>query len=226
MGDESGFATRQRESGRTGGPAVTIEADGLPQLSCRSRALLIRFVEATGAFRRPIGLPTVAFTEAQVYNLRRVLTDETIRMSYSTMERIVTDAVRSTPTTPHQRRPISVLNAWLRRMPEKSEAYTETGIQDETSFFGESDSPTEVALISKSFKQTPGAVQSSTSLAAAPSEQQTGEVETSYFSSLGVAREGKGEQGPKILMAMKQKKTRRPSQRELQCLRSSSKKPA
>ena len=120
MGDESGFATRQRESGRTGGPAVTIEADGLPQLSGRSRALLIRFVEATGAFRRPIGLPTVAFTEAQVYNLRRVLTDETIRMSYSTMERIVTDAVRSTPTTPHQRRPISVPNAGLRRMPEKT----------------------------------------------------------------------------------------------------------
>ena len=41
----------------------------------------------------------MAFTELQVYNLLTVLSDETIRMSYSTMERMVIDAVKGAPTT-------------------------------------------------------------------------------------------------------------------------------
>ena len=41
---ESGVSIRQRESEWTKGPAVPIEADGLPQLSGRSRALLKRYL--------------------------------------------------------------------------------------------------------------------------------------------------------------------------------------
>ena len=55
------------ESERTDGPAVPIEADGLPQLFGRSRALLRRDFEETDALRLPVGHPTVAFTELQVY---------------------------------------------------------------------------------------------------------------------------------------------------------------
>ena len=97
-GDESDIYTQQQRPEGTRIPGVPIEIDGLPQLSGRSRALLKGYFDEAEVFRLPAGHPTVAFTESQVYNLLRVLTDETLRMSYSTMERIVLDAVRGTPT--------------------------------------------------------------------------------------------------------------------------------
>ena len=78
---------------------VVTELDNLSKLSERSRAFLKKFFEETDAFRLAVGRTTVAFTESQVYNLLRVLTDETIRMSYSTMERMFTDSVKGTPIT-------------------------------------------------------------------------------------------------------------------------------
>ena len=86
-------------SGTNIGSTLATEIDNFPQLSGRSRALLKRYFEETDAFRLPEGHPIVAFTEPQVYNLLRVLTDETIRMTYSKMERMVIDAVRGIPTT-------------------------------------------------------------------------------------------------------------------------------
>ena len=53
----------------------------------------------TDTFRLPVGHPTVAFTESQAYNLLSVLTDGTLRLSYSTVERMVNDAVEGRPTT-------------------------------------------------------------------------------------------------------------------------------
>ena len=98
-GVELVFDAHQRISGGITGPAIATEAEGLPQLSGRSRELLKRYFEETDAFVLPVGHPTLAFTESQVYNLLRVLTDEIIRMSYFTIERMVNDAVKETPTT-------------------------------------------------------------------------------------------------------------------------------
>ena len=84
-GDESGFSTRRQGLEETRIPGIPVVADGLPQLSGRSRVLLKSCFEEADAFRLPVGQPIIAFTESQVYNLLRVLTDETLRKSYSTM---------------------------------------------------------------------------------------------------------------------------------------------
>ena len=170
-GDESGFCTRQQGLAGTRIPAIPVETDGLPQLSGRSRALLKRYFDEAEAFRLPIGHPTAAFTESQVYNLLRVLTDETLRMSYSTTKRMVLDAVRGTPIVALSKTD----RFWSRvraqtpaRGHEEDSSMSEmdsdpnvrTGCESsdgmgESSFFGESDSATEMALISETFKQTP-----------------------------------------------------------------------
>ena len=72
--------------------------DQLPELSGRSKAILKTCFEETKAFKLPTGHPIMVFTEPQVYHLLRVLSDETLRMSYNTMERMVIDAVKGTPT--------------------------------------------------------------------------------------------------------------------------------
>ena len=75
----------------------------LRDLSGRSRGILKRYFEETPPFALPIAHPTVAFSEPQLYHLLRVLTDETISMSFSTMERLVIDAVKGTPTVNQSR---------------------------------------------------------------------------------------------------------------------------
>ena len=65
----------------------------------RSRAVLKTYFLEEKAFNLPRGHPTVTLTEPQVYHLLRVLTDETLRMSHATKERMVLDAVRGRPTT-------------------------------------------------------------------------------------------------------------------------------
>ena len=60
------------------------------ELSGRSRAILKQyFDEDSSTVNFPLGHRTVAFTEPQIYPLLRVLTDETLRMSYTTMEQMV-----------------------------------------------------------------------------------------------------------------------------------------
>ena len=73
--------------------------DQLPELSGRSRAILKTYFDEAKLFNLLLGHPTVVFSEAQVYHLLRVLSDETLRMSYTTMERMVVDAVRGKHTT-------------------------------------------------------------------------------------------------------------------------------
>ena len=71
----------------------------LRELSGRSRAILKQYFEAENAYTFPVGHRTVAFTEPQIYHLLRVLTDEAINMTCSTMERMVIGAVKGTPAT-------------------------------------------------------------------------------------------------------------------------------
>ena len=77
-------------------PTTTTPQDaGLRELTGRSRAILKQyFYEDAEAITFPLGHRTVSFTEPQVYHLLRVLTDETQRMSYTTMEQMVIGAVR------------------------------------------------------------------------------------------------------------------------------------
>ena len=76
----------------------------LRELSGRSRAILKHyFDEDATTVSLPLGHRTVAFTEPQVYHLHRVLTDETLQMSYTTMEKMVLSAVRGAPVTAESR---------------------------------------------------------------------------------------------------------------------------
>ena len=47
----------------------------------------------------PQGHPVITFTEPQLYHLLRVLTNETVNLSYNTMEHMVISAVKGTPAT-------------------------------------------------------------------------------------------------------------------------------
>ena len=69
-----------------------------PDFFGRSRAILKEYFDEAAPIRLPEGHSTVPFTEPQIYHLLRGLTDETLNRSFSTMERMVTDAVRGSPT--------------------------------------------------------------------------------------------------------------------------------
>ena len=71
----------------------------LRDLSGRSRATLKQYFETDDPYTFPVGQRVVAFTEPQVYHLLRVLTDEAINMTCTTMERMVIGAVKGTPVT-------------------------------------------------------------------------------------------------------------------------------
>ena len=85
------------------GPPGTSRFNPQPQeevlrdLSGRSRATLKQYFEAEDPYTFPVGQRVVAFTEPQVYHLLRVLTDEAINMTCTTMERMVIGAVKGTP---------------------------------------------------------------------------------------------------------------------------------
>ena len=87
------------------GPPGTSRFNPQPQeevlrdLSGRSRATLKQYFEAEDPYTFPVGQRVVAFTEPQVYHLLRVLTDEAINMTCTTMERMVIGAVKGTPVT-------------------------------------------------------------------------------------------------------------------------------
>ena len=170
-------------------------------LSGRSRAILKEYFDEAAPIRLPVGHSTVAFTEPQIYHFLRVLTDETLNRSFSTMERMVIDAVRGSPTvapsrtahflskgrcqTPMRRAPGDSSEtesegegaAAVTRQPDSSSEGT-----GESSYYEESDSATEMDLITRCFKKTavplqaPSAVQPS-------SGQQQNEPDMSEFSS-------------------------------------------
>ena len=74
------------------------------ELSGRSRAILKQYFDQDATtINFPLGHRTVAFTEPQVYHLLRVLTDETLKMSFTAMEQMVIGAVRGAPVTSSSR---------------------------------------------------------------------------------------------------------------------------
>ena len=143
-----------------------------PHLSGRSRAILKEYFDESPSVRLPVGHTTVSFTEPQVYHLLRVLTDETLSRSFSTMEQMVTDAVRGRPTVTPSRTahffagrraqtpgPGSIGDSsgsdsegevTSKERVAGSSSSEDTG---DSSYYGESDNATELDLIAKSFKK-------------------------------------------------------------------------
>ena len=171
-GDETGSELPvPGTSGQTPGQGTTQKEP--PHLSGRSRAILKEYFDESPSTRFPVGQTTVTFTEPQVYHLLRVLTDETLGRSFSTMERMVIDAVRGKPTVaptrtahfysgrraqtpgPGNARDSSGSDtegdATLRGKNSEPSRSGETG---DSSYYGETDSATEMDLITKSFKKT------------------------------------------------------------------------
>ena len=166
--------------------------DNLPELSGRSRAILKSYFLDTDAFNLPRGHPTVAFAEPQVYQLVRVLSDETLKMSYAIMERMVIDAVRSTHTTVPSRTAhfqsmgqAKTPGRWTEPESSASESNQVTIVETRvagasssedaghSSFDGGSDSATEMALISYTFKSASGPSQVFPAATASQPEQTT-----------------------------------------------------
>ena len=144
-----------------------------PHLSGRSRAILKENFDESPSTRFPVGQTTVTFTEPQVYHLLRVLTDETLGRSFSTMERMVIDAVRGRPTVAPSRTahfysdrraqtpgPADAGNSsgsdteGEATLGARDVESSGSGMIGESSYYEESDSTTEMDLITKSFKKT------------------------------------------------------------------------
>ena len=61
--------------------------------------MLKEYFEPSDSFPLPLGHPTVVFTETQLYHLLKILTKETMNLTYSTMEKMVLDALKGKPTS-------------------------------------------------------------------------------------------------------------------------------
>ena len=168
-GDESGSSTPLHQD-----PIASTSRepdDQLPDLSGRSRAILKTYFLEEKAFNLPLGHPTVAFTEPQIYHLLRVLTGENLKMSHANMEQMILDAVRGRPTTLPSRTDTFRSRArastpFWQAESDSSDAEVEpftSGESDDqdtqrraetgdSSFSGESDSAGEMALITASYK--------------------------------------------------------------------------
>ena len=141
----------------------------LHELSGRSRALLKEFFETTEAFQLPLGHPTVAFSETQLYHLLKILTNETMSLTYTTMEKMILDALKGEPTTSQPRndhfrlrtraqtparRDSSDSSFGSESGSEEPEHSASGGILDNVTSCEESDGTTKMALISASFAKT------------------------------------------------------------------------
>ena len=74
---------------------------GLEELSDlvgRSRAILREYFGEASQIRLHVGHSTIAFTEPQQYHLRVLADEALVSRSFSTMQRMVIDAVRGSPT--------------------------------------------------------------------------------------------------------------------------------
>ena len=199
----------------------------LSDLSGRSTATLKGYFDEAAPIRLPVGPSTVAFTESQIYHLLRVLTDETPNRSFSTMQRMVIDAVRGSPTvapsptahflskgrcqTPMRRAPSDSSETEsekegataVARQPDSSSEGT-----GESSHYEESNRATEMDLLTQSFKkttvpsQTPDEVQPSSS-------QQQKEPDLSEFSSQDTTLQELREQSRSTTSKSKKRKSDR-----------------
>ena len=101
--DESDLETRVTKHDRLSSSTSKRPDDQLPELLGRSRAILKTYFDEATSFNLPQGHPTVVFKEPQINHLSRVMSNETLKMSHSTMERMVVDAVKGKPTTASSR---------------------------------------------------------------------------------------------------------------------------
>ena len=174
-GDESGPGT---ETVLRVEPGTSGHITGVPvqELSGRSKAILKQFFDETPPFSLPIGHPTVAFSEPQLYHLLKTLTNETLSQSFTTMEKMVLGAVRGAPTTAqsrtgHFRSRQRAQTSHPRMDSDTSEAGTESHLysgppipgfsgastgEDMTTNYEEPDSAAEMALIADHDAESPG----------------------------------------------------------------------
>ena len=172
-GEESDPSTRiipQAESQSSGHVAnVPVQ-----ELSGRSRAIPKQFFDETPSFYLPVGHPTVAFSEPQLYHLLRTLTNETLSQSFTTMKKMVLGAVRGAPTTAqsrtdHFRSRHRARTPYLHMDSDISEAGTESDLcsgrpvpgssgtsagGDMTTSYEQSDTAGKMALIAESFQKS------------------------------------------------------------------------
>ena len=145
---------------------------GLPDLSGRSSGILKEYFDEASPIRLPVRHSTVAFTEPQMYYLLRVLTDETLNQSFSTIERMVIDAIPGSPTVAPSRTahfqskgrcqtPMRIAPSdssetesdWEESSATARQPGTSSEDTGKSSYYGESDSATEMDPITKSFKR-------------------------------------------------------------------------
>ena len=196
QGFESGTEGGDESSSHQIDPAAPITSTGqarfkLHELSGRSRALLKEYFETAEAFRLPLGHPTVAFSEGQIYHLLKILTNETMSHTYTTMEKMILDALKGQPTTSQPRTD----HFRLRTRPQTpargnssdSSFGSESGselprhsvsgqISDNVTSCEESDGANEMALIAASFAKPALSGPTTTSSTARPNVSSSDEV--------------------------------------------------
>ena len=175
MGEESSTTTFVHIPDHSQPSTSAAHDPAIPELSGRSRAILKQyFDEDATTISFPLGHRTVAFTEPQIYHLLRILTDETLRMSYETMERMVIGAIKGAPITSVSRTGHFKLQQRAQTpgpgqqedSSDSSRDASHSGFGTDTSedvgtgreereldHFNDSDSSGEMALISQAFKE-------------------------------------------------------------------------
>ena len=101
-GDESSSDFRQIDPAMFSSSTAQTKFS-LRELSGHSRALLKEFFETTDAFPLPLRNPTLAFSETKLYHLLKILINDSMSLTYTTIEKMVLDAVRGQSTTSQSR---------------------------------------------------------------------------------------------------------------------------
>ena len=98
-GDEFGYVPHQTDLADPSTSTSQALRAKLHELSGRSCALLKEYFKPSDSFPLPIGHPTVAFTETELYHLLKILTIKTMSLTHATMKKMVIDALKGNPTT-------------------------------------------------------------------------------------------------------------------------------
>ena len=201
----------------------------LHELSVQSRALSKEYFTPSDFFPLPLGHPTVAFTETQLYHLFKILTNETVSLSYTTMEKMVLDALKGRPTV-KQSRTDHFRASGRAQTPGPGES-SEPSLESLSEFYfperqditigqeiiascDQSDGATEMALISASFKKPSASVPqvsaSKTLTAVTPTEEFDSSGTTSPDVTLFDIREQtRGEESQAEPLSKKVKRSKR-----------------
>ena len=100
---ESDFGIQDPQVPGTSSSQLGATGPKLHNLSGRSRATLKQYFGEAKPITLPQGRPVITLTEPQLYHLLRVLTNETVSLSYNTMEHMVVSAVKGAPATSKSR---------------------------------------------------------------------------------------------------------------------------